>query len=92
MSIELPDEILEDPLYQKCVDLAGLICCIVNDLVGVGKDLINHEMKINLVLYHFLLVGESLEHSCQAIVDMHDKAVEDFDVCAAQFLRRVNSA
>jgi hypothetical protein len=25
-------------------------------------------------------------------VDMHDKAVEDFDVCAAQFLRRVNSA
>lgn len=90
IGIEMPDEISDDPLYQKCIDLAALTCCTINDLVGVGKDLIQQQMKTNIVLSHFVSMGKSLEHSYESIISIHDKAVNDFDSCTAQLLRRVD--
>jgi hypothetical protein len=91
LGFELPDEILKEPLYEKCVDLASLICCTMNDLVALGKDLIQNQIETNLVLFHFRLFGGTLEDSYQAIINIHNKAVEDFDLYATELLQRTSS-
>ena len=87
--IEIPSEIHTDPEYGALVDQAALICCIVNDLVGVPKDIRNDQKKSNLVLYYSLCFGASLHDSYAAILKIHDEAVNRYDSLAEGLLNKM---
>lgn len=91
VGIEIPDEILKDPLYLKCIDSAAVICGIGNDLVSVGKDLSQNRIKSNVVLLHFDSTGESLEKAYEVMISIRDKAIADFDSYTDELLKRVNN-
>lgn len=92
VGIEIPDEILIDPNYEKLLDNAARICCIVNDIVSVPKDLNNNQVYSNLVLYYQHLNKTSLHHSFQALIKIHDNAVIQFDYLAKELLRKVKKS
>lgn len=82
VGIELPKFIHTHPLYQRLIDKAALICCIINDVVGVAKDLKNNQITSNLVLYHSLYFKTSLHESYSGVLSIHDQAVKDYDKTA----------
>ncbi len=82
VGIEVPSYIYLDDDYEALLDQAAIICCIVNDLVGVPKDIKNNQIKSNLVLYHQLYHECSLRESYHALIDVHDKAVARYDKLA----------
>ena len=86
VGIELPDTIVQSTEYQLIIDKAALICCIINDIVGVPKDLLNQQIKSNLILYHRMCFNTSLLDSYYALLALHDKAVLDYDYLAQQLL------
>ena len=88
VGIEVPHEIHTDPDYRDLVDQAARICWIVNDLVSVPKDIENEQKETNLILYHRMRFGGSLHDSCLALLKIHDKAVETYDVLAAKLLAK----
>ncbi len=91
VGIEVPQEIHTDPDYKALVDQAARVCCIVNDLVGVPKDIKNKQKESNLILYHQMCSGGSLNDSYAAILEIHDKAVKTYDELAAKLLARTPS-
>src|SRR3990167_8349692 len=92
VGIEIPDYIHADPDYESLLDQAAKICCIVNDLVGVPKDIKNNQIQSNLILYHQLRNRCSLLESYQALVGIHDEAVRQYDLLAGKLLHKVPSA
>jgi len=89
VGIEVPHEIHTDPDYKDLVDQAARICCIVNDLVSVPKDIENKQKETNLILFHRMRFGGSLHDSCLTLLTMHDKAVETYDELAAKLLAKI---
>ena len=92
VGIEVPQEIHTDPDYKALVDQAARVCCIVNDLVGVPKDIKNNQKESNLILYHQMCCGGSLNDSYVAILEIHDEAVQTCDELAAKLLAKTPSA
>lgn|SRR3990167_9693539 len=90
VGIELLAEIPTDPDYKALIDRAARICCIVNDLVGVPKDIQNNQIKSNLVLYHRICFKTSLLESYHAILDLHDQAIDEYDKLAEKLLLKVD--
>jgi hypothetical protein len=89
VGIEVPTEIHTDPDFKALIDQAARICCIVNDLVGVPKDIENNQKKSNLVSYHRMYFRTSLLDSYTAILNLHDQAVRAYDDLAAKLLLKV---
>lgn len=92
VGIEIPLEIDSDPDYQALVDQAARVCCIVNDLVGVPKDIRNKQQESNLILYHQMCSGGSLKDSYGAVLKIHDEAVKRYDELAWKVLEKTPSA
>jgi hypothetical protein len=77
--IELPHEIHQSEVYHKLILKAGLILRIMNDLLGVGKDIVEKH-EINLVLTHNKLTNPgTLQASCKAMIIRHTEALREFD-------------
>jgi hypothetical protein len=91
VGIEIPHEIHTDLDFRDLVDQAARICCIVNDLVGVPKDIENKQKETNLILHHQMRSGGSLHDSYVEIIKIHDKAVEKYDELAAKLLAKTPS-
>lgn len=89
VGIEMPETILIDPEYEELLDSAARICCIVNDIVSVAKDLKNEQIYSNLVLYYKHLNKISLKDSFHALISIHDSAVLKFDHLAESLLSKV---
>lgn len=77
--IELPDELLECETYESILDCAAKICFIINDIVGVPKDICNDQKKSNLVLHYMSCNNVSLSEAYSKIIEIHDHAVERYD-------------
>lgn len=92
VGIEIPDEILMDPNYEELLDNAARICCIVNDIVSVPKDLKNNQIYSNLVLYYMYLNKTTLYNSFQTLIKIHDNAVLKFDNLASALLGKVRNS
>ncbi len=92
VGIEIPDEILVDNNYEELLDNAARICCIVNDIVSVPKDLKNNQIYSNLVLYYKYLNKISLYDSFQALIKIHDNAVTNFEYLAKELLSKVGKS
>lgn len=92
VGLEVPQEIHTDPDYQALVDQAARVCCIVNDLVGVPKDIRNHQIESNLILFHRMCSGGSLHDSYAAVLEIHDQAVKTYDELAAKLLAKTPCA
>lgn len=88
--IEVPLEVHGDPDYGILIDQAATICCIVNDLVGVPKDIRNDQVLSNLILYNSQAFGASLKDSYAAILKIHDEAVRTFDCLADRLLKKLD--
>lgn len=91
VGIELPDTIVQSSEYQLLIDKAALICCIINDIVGVPKDLLNQQIKSNLILYHRMCFNTSLQEAYYAVLALHDEAVLDYDCLAQKLLENCPS-
>ncbi len=91
VGIEILDEILIDPEYEELLDNAARICCIVNDIVSVPKDLNNKQIYSNLVLYYKHLNKISLNDSFRALIEIHNHSVLRFDSLANSLLSKVKS-
>lgn len=88
VGIEIPEYIHTDNHYEMLLDQAAKICCIVNDLVGVPKDIKNNQINSNLVLYHQIYYDCSLRESYDALIEIHDKAVEQYDLLTELLLNK----
>ena len=88
VGIELPDAIVQSSEYLLLIDKAALICCIINDIVGVPKDLLNQQIKSNLVLYHRMCFNTSLQDAYYALLALHDEAIRDYDCLAQKLLEK----
>lgn len=88
VGFELPEATLRSTDYATLIDKAALICCLINDLVGVPKDIRHQQHASNLVLFHQQIHHCSLETSCLEILKIHDTAVDDFDRLAVKLLQQ----
>lgn len=86
VGIELPSSIYFCSDYAALIDKAALICCIINDIVGVPKDIKNNQINSNLVLYHRLCFQTSLFDSYQAVLTLHNQAITEYDDLAKKLL------
>lgn len=91
VGIELPDTIVQSTEYQLLIDKAALICCIINDIVGVPKDLLNRQTKSNLILYHRMCFNTTLQEAYYAVLALHDEAIRDYDFLAKKLLNNCAS-
>lgn len=91
VGIELPDIIVQSTEYQLLIDKAALICCIINDIVGVPKDLLNQQIKSNLILYHRMCFNTSLKEAYYALLALHDEAILDYDCLGQRLLENCPS-
>lgn len=91
VGIEIPSDIYLDNNYEALLDQAAIICCIVNDLVGVAKDIKNNQIKSNLVLYHQLYHQCSLRESFAALTNIHNEAVVQYDKLANILLAKTKA-
>lgn len=89
VGIEIPDEINQSDDFKLLVDQAALICCIVNDIVGVPKDIQNMQITSNLVLYHRTYFNTTLCDSYTAILHLHDDAVKRYDQLSDTILDKI---
>ena len=83
---ELPAFVYSSAIYARLMDAAARICCLVNDLVGIRKDIANGQISSNMVLHYQRCFGGSLGKACGVILEMHDQAVREFDQLAAELL------
>ena len=83
---ELPAFVYSSSTYARLMDAAARICCLVNDLVGIRKDIANRQISSNMVLHYQRCFGGSLGKACSVILDIHDQAVQEFDQLAAALL------
>ena len=86
VGIELPDYICSHSHYLELIDQAALICCLINDVVGVPKDINNNQLNSNLVLYYKSYFKTSLYDAYQAIVELHNTAVKRYDELVQKLL------
>ena len=91
VGIELPETILVHTEYTSLIDQAALVCCLINDLVGVPKDLHQGQHDSNLVLFHQHVHRCPLAISCAEIIRIHDAAVDDYDRLALRLLQAAPS-
>jgi Terpene synthase family 2, C-terminal metal binding len=91
VGFELPAEILADMAYAELLDNAAQICCLMNDLVGMQKDVANGQEGSNMVLLYRKCFNVSLGEACAKIVEIHDRAVREFDRAAIRLLSRCPS-
>jgi hypothetical protein len=91
VGIELPDAILHSAEYPLLIDKAALICCIINDIVGVPKDMLNHQTNSNLILYHQICFNSSLQDAYFSVLALHDEAIIDYDCIAQKMLENCPS-
>jgi hypothetical protein len=92
VGIEVPEYIHIDPDYELFLDQAAKICCIVNDLVGVPKDIKNNQVQSNLILYYQLYYHCSLKDAYNALIEIHDQSVRNYDQLAKKLLSKVELA
>jgi hypothetical protein len=86
---ELPEVILNNPLLQKLIKNLALIVAIQNDIMSTAKDILNNQIVTNIVISHNKEYSTTIGESFQAILDIHDQAVREFDYLANQFLDQV---
>ncbi len=84
--IELPEELLESEDYKLILDCAAKICLIVNDVVGVPKDICNDQIKSNVILYYMNANNVSLLDAYHCALKIHDDAVNTYDKLVANLL------
>ncbi|WP_223537967.1 terpene synthase family protein [Pseudomonas sp. GL-B-16] len=85
--IELPEELVGSEDYELILEYAAQICFIVNDIVGVPKDISNDQKKSNLVIYYMNANNVSLLDAYHKILRVHDDAVNAYDKLVASVLR-----
>ncbi|QCT21273.1 hypothetical protein FEM41_17270 [Jejubacter calystegiae] len=85
--LELPDELLESEDYKSILDCAAKICLIVNDVVGVPKDICNDQIKSNVILYYMNANNVSLFDAYNLAIKIHDDAVNTYDKLVANLLK-----
>ena len=89
---ELPAFVYSSATYARLMDAAARICCLVNDLVGMRKDIANRQTSSNMVLHYQRCFGGSLSKACAVILEMHDQAVAEFDRLALELLAECTPA
>lgn len=87
VGIELPDEFVSSQEYELMLECAARICCIINDVVGVPKDIVNDQRQSNLIIYYMTCNGTSLLDSYHAVLKVHDDAIDTYDRLTADILR-----
>lgn len=87
VGFELPQEIYNNPVYLEILEQVAIICCIINDLVGVPKDLRNNQINSNLVLFNMTKFQVHLEQAYKNIIEYHDRAILKLDSLSNQLLQ-----
>ena len=80
--VELPDDFHDHPVVIEMKRLASRLVGVGNDLGGLAKDI--HNRWLNLVLVLSAESGVSVSEAFQAVVDIHNADVEQFDRQASQ--------
>lgn len=92
VGLELPDEIVDHPLFARLAKAVGLMCGVCNDCVSVAKDLRRGQDRgTNLVLYAMDHFNLSLREAYDRVAAMHEWAREEFDQVAADLYDLVDN-
>lgn len=85
--VRFSNKTIQSEAYNAILDFASKICFIVNDIVGVPKDIAKNQSKSNLVLHYMNCNNVSLLDSYMHIIKIHDEAVLAYDELASDILR-----
>jgi hypothetical protein len=80
--IEMPAILTETPAYQRFVRAASMLQALQNDLASLPKDGRKREIATNMVLRYQRDHDCSLRDACDAILRLHDSAMQTFDELA----------
>ena len=81
---EFPEHIYSHPTFRSLVRLSGLLVGLSNEIVSVAKDAASADHWSNVVLIHQRQNRCGIQESFRYVVDLHDKAVEEYDLLASQ--------
>ena len=90
---ELPLSVWEDRCFKELIATSETVCCIINDMFSVPKDLFtkdqfNHPGS-NLVLFHQRKHEVSLLESMNAWAQLQDEAIQHYDELSVRVLRKL---
>ncbi|MFG3259766.1 hypothetical protein [Streptomyces sp. NPDC048172] len=73
----VPDRLRAAPEYRALVRTAGLVMCVMNDLISLGKEIAGQE-EHNLVLLMARNTGQSLQQAIRAAERLFAHRVEEY--------------
>ncbi len=84
---EVPDELYYSREHQDLLHQAGKIIAISNDVASFGRELAEGLQGVNLLWLHYIFYKtRDLRESLSAVLEIHDRAVENFDKIASDIL------
>ncbi|VWD04427.1 (-)-delta-cadinene synthase [Burkholderia lata] len=87
VGIELSDEFVKSEEYELMLECAARVCCIINDVVGVPKDIANNQRQSNLIIYYMMIHETSLLDAYRGVLKVHDDAIDTYDKLTMEILR-----
>jgi hypothetical protein len=91
VGIEISNSLTVDPDYEDLLDCAAKICCIVNDIASIPKDIRNGQVRSNLVLYYQHSKACTLREAIGALVGIHNASIPRFDRLCEKLVRKEDS-
>lgn len=92
VGIEISNSLTVDPDYEDLLDSAAKICCIVNDIASIPKDVRNGQVRSNLVLYYQHSKACTLKKALEELVGIHDLCIARFDRLCKKLVRKEDSS